>query len=143
MLGDPHREPVKDPPKELDMQIRTLGMLTFLAVALATPGIAQAGNGKEKHGIGKGGVPALRDSLQGQIDSLESRLGELEGLADDVADLDARVQALEDQFVDNDGDTFTEVQGDCDDANPAVNPLATEVAGNSIDDNCNHQIDEP
>jgi len=125
------------------MQIRTIGMLTILAVTLAAPGIAEAGKkNKDKHGIGQGGVPALRDALQGQIDSIESRVEDLEGLADDVADLDARLQALEDQFVDDDGDTFTEVQGDCDDEDEAVNPLETEVPGNAIDDDCDHQIDE-
>ena len=132
------------------MQIRTLGMLGVLAVALAIPGISLAGNNTTKHGIGKGGVPALRDALlgkidtlQGQIDSLKTRVDDLEALSDDVADLDARLQAIEDQFADDDGDTFTEVQGDCDDADAAVNPLETEVLGNGIDDDCDHQIDEP
>ena len=136
------------------MQTRTLGLLGIVVVALAMPGIALAGNDKNadktKHGIGKGGVPALRDALlaqdaalQAQIDSVVGRVEDLEELADDVADLDARVQALEDQFVDNDGDTFTEVQNDCDDTNANVNPGATEVPANGIDDDCDHQIDEP
>ena len=108
------------------MQIRKLGMLGVMAIALAMPGMALAGSSGTKHGIGKGGVPALREKLQGEIDAL-----------------DARLSAIEGQFADNDGDTFSEAQGDCDDTNPAVNPNATEVAGNSIDDDCDHLIDEP
>ncbi len=42
---------------------------------------------------------------------------------------------------DADGDGFTSPD-DCNDANAAVNPLAAEVCGNGIDDNCNGLTDE-
>jgi hypothetical protein len=42
---------------------------------------------------------------------------------------------------DLDGDGFTELDGDCDDNDPAVNPDATEVR-NFKDDNCDGGIDE-
>jgi hypothetical protein len=140
------------------MQIRKLVTLGALAVALAMPAVSMAKNEKkpgknEGNGIGRGGVPALRDALQDQIDGAVERIKSLEeGLADtntrvdaledEVADLDSRVEALEGQFTDDDGDTFSEVQDDCDDADAAVNPLAAEVAGNGIDDDCDHLIDE-
>ena len=43
--------------------------------------------------------------------------------------------------IDDDGDGFTENQGDCDDSDPSINPIADEVE-NGIDDDCNGQIDE-
>jgi len=43
--------------------------------------------------------------------------------------------------VDNDLDGWTEIQGDCDDTDPSVNPGGAEVY-NGIDDNCNAIIDE-
>ena len=43
--------------------------------------------------------------------------------------------------IDDDGDGWTESQGDCDDTNPNVNPNVEEYA-NGIDDNCDGTIDE-
>lgn len=38
--------------------------------------------------------------------------------------------------VDNDGDGFTEHEGDCNDANDDVSPVADEVCGDGVDQNC-------
>ena len=38
--------------------------------------------------------------------------------------------------VDIDGDTYTVNQGDCDDKNPDINPGATDICGDSIDQDC-------
>jgi hypothetical protein len=134
------------------MRIRKIATLAILAVAIAMPGVSLAKN-KDKHGIGKGGVPALRDQiyamiddLQDQIDGALRRIRRLENGAEatnaELAALDARLAALESQFVDDDGDTFSEVQDDCDDTDADVSPLADEIAGNGIDDDCDHEIDE-
>lgn len=37
---------------------------------------------------------------------------------------------------DNDGDGYSQAQGDCDDQNPQIHPGATEVSGNSSDEDC-------
>ncbi len=37
---------------------------------------------------------------------------------------------------DEDGDGYTVAEGDCDDGNAAINPLATDVVGDNVDQNC-------
>jgi hypothetical protein len=39
--------------------------------------------------------------------------------------------------VDDDGDGYTENEGDCDDSNPNINPGASETCGDGIDQDCN------
>ena len=41
--------------------------------------------------------------------------------------------------IDDDGDGFTENQGDCDDTKPGINPDALEIPGNGIDEDCDGQ----
>ncbi len=38
---------------------------------------------------------------------------------------------------DDDGDGYTEYQGDCNDSNPAIHPGIAEICGDGIDQNCN------
>jgi hypothetical protein len=74
------------------------------------------------------------DNLQNKIDSLEA---EVEGLK-------ARVETLEggssDPNVDDDGDSYSETEGDCNDDNPTINPNEIESL-NAVDDNCDGLVD--
>ena len=54
-----------------------------------------------------------------------------------VAELTARLANF-----DSDGDGFSPNDGDCDDLDDSVFPGATEIPGDSIDNNCNGEVDE-
>ena len=45
------------------------------------------------------------------------------------------------EYYDDDEDGWSEIEGDCDDSNAEINPLAVEVE-NEVDDNCDERIDE-
>ena len=54
----------------------------------------------------------------------------------------AAMLSCNDNKLDQDGDGFTELTGDCDDLDANVHPEAQEVCYNGIDDNCNGVEDE-
>ena len=44
-------------------------------------------------------------------------------------------------IIDDDGDGFAEMDGDCDDSDPAVHPEAKETPGDGVDSNCDGEDD--
>jgi hypothetical protein len=44
-------------------------------------------------------------------------------------------------LTDDDGDGYSEVQGDCDDTDPLVVPFGIEICGDGVDNNCNGATD--
>jgi len=58
-----------------------------------------------------------------------------------VAETDVYMVVLALTEIDDDGDGFTEDEGDCDDTNSTINPDATEVY-NDLDDDCDEIVDE-
>jgi len=61
--------------------------------------------------------------------------GGVEGDVD--TDVDADTDGDTDiDTVDDDGDGYSEAEGDCDDGNSAVNPAATDMVGDDNDQNC-------
>ena len=115
------------------------------------------------NGLGAGGVPALRDAvvliegrttvLENDLASLAGRVGDLETLVEglgtaldaletEVGGIDDRLAVIEELATDNDFDGFSEIDGDCDDSDPAVSPLEAEIPANLIDDDCDFLIDE-
>ena len=44
-------------------------------------------------------------------------------------------------LIDDDGDGFSEAEGDCDDSDPTVHPEAKETPGDDVDSNCDGEDD--
>ena len=65
---------------------------------------------------------------------------ELDGPLQDGFGVD-NIEVVWSSSTDSDGDGFTEVDGDCDDENPAIHPDAIEDLNNGIDDDCDGAID--
>ncbi len=75
----------------------------------------------------------IDDDCDGSVDECQTYY--LDADDDSYGTNDVTMEALSTpEGYDRDG-------GDCDDANPAVNPRATEICDNGIDDNCNGLID--
>jgi RHS repeat-associated protein len=60
-----------------------------------------------------------------------------DGIEDSAPDTaKVTVNVVDPNDVDDDGDGFTENQGDCDDSDPTINPNGIDVPGNAIDEDC-------
>jgi uncharacterized repeat protein (TIGR02543 family) len=110
----------------------------------------------------KGGV-LIADAINETYTASETGIYTVKVTTDNVestasAGTGVTVTALVTYYADSDGDGFgnpavlvlacskpagyVSNNTDCDDTNPNINPGATEICGNSIDDNCNGQTDE-
>ena len=58
-----------------------------------------------------------------------------------VADAFVQMDSSTDPTVDDDGDGYSEQQGDCDDTNPQINPVAEEICDDGVDNDCNGYVD--
>ena len=72
-----------------------------------------------------------------------SREGEWDGSVHNLFVVAADSQPpVDPNTTDDDFDGFSEVQGDCNDADAAIRPAAEEIIGNGIDENCNGMADD-
>jgi hypothetical protein len=82
--------------------------------------------------FGEGGDDTLR-SRDGVADAVDCGPGNDTAVVDPLDTVDADCETV--QLPDNDGDGVTQPL-DCNDANPAIKPGATEIAGDGIDQDC-------
>lgn len=90
--------------------------------------------------------PAATEICNGIDDNCDGQVDEGCGSNTWYADTDADTYGDLNNFVVDNNPTppagYVADSTDCDDNNAAVNPGATEICGNGIDDNCNGQVDE-
>ena len=80
--------------------------------------------------------PACKDTTQ----TTESAIVIVDTAAEDTSnEQDSGSQEPDPNDIDDDGDGFSENEGDCEDGDPAINPGAEEIVNDGIDQDCDGQ----
>ncbi len=110
-------------------------------------GLDDAGNagvgGEETDNDGDGQSECAGDCDDADAANYTGNTESCDGQDNDCNGLeDAGNPGVDGQEFDDDGDGLAECDGDCDDADPAVNPGAEEICEDEIDNNCDGEVNE-
>gem|GEM_PF-1515453 len=111
-------------------------------VVADTAGLATAACSLVKGVLPQGMPPLLEEARQCNINDSYCEDIWLEGLDRTVTDAGNLLYGYYDDMRDDDGDGFSELDGDCNDGNFSIRPGGDELCDDDLDNNCDGVVDE-